>query len=144
MFKTFVSLLSEHTSCAPARARVYIYICIYIICYGIALWGCASKSNISIIQRYQSKLLRIITNAPWYVTNPTLHSDLHIPYVHTVLQEYIHKRRSALESHPNPLVEPSIHTTPTLRQKRRWTFDVVNWGEVTGLTPGSTTQPTAH
>jgi hypothetical protein len=31
------------------------------------------------IQRYQSKLLRIITNAPRYVTNHTLHSDLHIP-----------------------------------------------------------------
>ena len=32
--------------------------------HGIALWGCASKSNISVIQRYQSKLLRTITNAP--------------------------------------------------------------------------------
>ena len=37
-----------------------------ICTYGIALWGCASKSNISIIQRCQSKLLRAITNAPWY------------------------------------------------------------------------------
>ena len=59
--------------------------------YGIALWGCASKSNISVIQRYQSKLLRTITNAPWYVTNQTLHSDLR--YVHSVLQGYIHKHR---------------------------------------------------
>jgi len=94
--------------------------------YGIALWGCASKSNISVIQRYQSKLLRTITNAPWYVTNQTLHSDLHIPYVHSVLQDYIHKHRSALESHPNPLVEPLIHTTHTRRLKRRWTFDAIN------------------
>jgi hypothetical protein len=39
--------------------------------YGIALWGCTSKSNmsISVIQRYQSKLFLIITNAPRYVTN---------------------------------------------------------------------------
>ena len=55
--------------------------------YGIALWGCASKSNISVIQRYQSKLLRSIINAPWYVTNQTLHSDLRIPYVRSVLQD---------------------------------------------------------
>ena len=27
----------------------------------------------------------------WYVTNQTLHSDLCIPYVHSVLQDYIHK-----------------------------------------------------
>jgi hypothetical protein len=66
------------------------------------------------------------TNAPWYVTNQTLHSDLHIPYVHSVLQDYIHKHRSALESHPNPLVEPLIHTTHTRRLKRRWTFDGIN------------------
>ena len=96
--------------------------------YGIALWSCASKSNtrISVIQRYQSKLLRTITNAPWYVTNQTLHSDVRIPYVHSVLQDYIHKHRSALEVHSNPLVEPLLHTTHTRRLKRRWTFVEIN------------------
>ena len=34
------------------------------------VWGCATKSHIAVIQRYQSKLLRSITNAPWYVTKP--------------------------------------------------------------------------
>ena len=33
--------------------------------YGLELWGCASKSNIAIIQRFQSKILRAIANAPW-------------------------------------------------------------------------------
>jgi hypothetical protein len=37
--------------------------------YGTELWGCASNFNIQIIQRYQSEILRILTNAPWYVTN---------------------------------------------------------------------------
>jgi hypothetical protein len=37
--------------------------------YGIELWGCASKSNIIIMQRPQSKMLRAIANAPFYVTN---------------------------------------------------------------------------
>jgi hypothetical protein len=35
--------------------------------YGIELWGCASKSSQAILQKAQSKILRIITNAPWYV-----------------------------------------------------------------------------
>ena len=30
--------------------------------YGIQLWGCASKTNIQIIQRFQNKVLRIIMN----------------------------------------------------------------------------------
>ena len=32
--------------------------------YGIELWECATKSSVAVIQRYQSKLLRTITNAP--------------------------------------------------------------------------------
>jgi len=51
-----------------------------VLTYGIELWGCATKSNIALIQLYQSKLLRTTTNAPWYVSNQTLHSDLHIPH----------------------------------------------------------------
>ena len=39
--------------------------------YGIELWGCASKSNTAIMQRAQSKILRTVTSAPWYVTNHT-------------------------------------------------------------------------
>jgi hypothetical protein len=37
--------------------------------YGIQLWGTASNSNIAILERFQSKVLRLIVNAPWYVPN---------------------------------------------------------------------------
>jgi hypothetical protein len=37
--------------------------------YGIELWGCACKANIAVIHRCQSKILRAIVDAPWYVTN---------------------------------------------------------------------------
>ena len=90
---------------------------------GIELWGCVSKSNIAIMQRYQSKLLRNITNAPWYVTNHTLPSDLQIPYVRTVIHDRINKHRITLASHPIPLMEPMLHPTHNRRLKRRWTFD---------------------
>ena len=36
--------------------------------YGIELWSWASKSNIVIMQRSQSKILRAVVNAPRYVT----------------------------------------------------------------------------
>jgi hypothetical protein len=32
--------------------------------YGIEIWGCASKSSQAILQKAQSKILRMITNAP--------------------------------------------------------------------------------
>ena len=91
--------------------------------YGIELWGCATKSNIAVIQRYQSKLLRSITNAPWYVSNHNLHFDLHIPYVHTVFRERTATHRTALGSHPNPLMVPLVHPPNTRRLNRRWTFE---------------------
>ena len=87
--------------------------------YGIELWGCATKSNIAVIQRYQSKLLRSITNAPWYVSNQTLHSYLHIPHVSTVFRERTVTHRTALDSHPNPLIEPLVHPSNNMRLKRR-------------------------
>jgi hypothetical protein len=80
------------------------------VAYGIELWGCASKSNIAVIQRCQSKLLRSITNAPRYVSNQTLHSNLHIPHVHTVFRERTATHCTALDSHPNPLMEPLVHS----------------------------------
>jgi hypothetical protein len=37
--------------------------------YGIQLWGTTYNSNIEILQGFQSKTLRSILNAPWYVNN---------------------------------------------------------------------------
>ena len=51
--------------------------------YGIQLWGCAKPSHTQIIQRLQSKFVRSINKAPWYVSNCTLHNDLYIPLVAT-------------------------------------------------------------
>ena len=71
--------------------------------YGIELWGCASKSNMVIMQRSQSKILRAIANAPRYVTNNTLHTDFNIPYVRDVIHEGITIHQNNLEAHPNAL-----------------------------------------
>jgi hypothetical protein len=92
--------------------------------YGIELWGCASKSNITIMQRAQSKILRTITNAPRYVTNHTLHTDLNSPYVCEVINERTNKHLSKLQSLPNPPVETLTQPTPNRRPKRRWTSDL--------------------
>jgi hypothetical protein len=46
--------------------------------YGIQLWDTASTSNIEILERFQSKALPMIVDAPWYVPNtpyPAGHSN---------------------------------------------------------------------
>jgi hypothetical protein len=37
--------------------------------YGIQLWGTTSNSNTEILERFRSKVLRLIVDAPWYVSN---------------------------------------------------------------------------
>jgi hypothetical protein len=49
--------------------------------YCIQLWGCASDSNIEVIERCQNKVLKCIVNAPLYVWNSDLHRDLRIETV---------------------------------------------------------------
>ncbi|PNF23744.1 hypothetical protein B7P43_G17197 [Cryptotermes secundus] len=56
--------------------------------YGIELWGCSKPSNTKILQTFQSKTLRNLVNAPFYVSNATLHNDLGIPYVTEVIRTY--------------------------------------------------------
>jgi hypothetical protein len=80
---------------------------------------------LAIIQPYQAKILRQITNAPWYVTNHTLDKDLCIPQVRTVLQELTDTHRTALQSHPNPLMAQILAPPNSRRLQRKWTLDVV-------------------
>ena len=104
--------------------------------YGIELWGCTRKFNIVITQRSQSKILRAIANAPWYVTDHTLHTDFIIPYVSDVIHEWINKHHNKLEAHPSPLLEPLLQTVNTRRLKRCWPLDLQDtWGDIDGWIP---------
>jgi hypothetical protein len=94
--------------------------------YGIELRGCASKTNIAIIQRAQSKILRSITNAPWYVCNLTLHKDLKTPYVIETIRENSTKHYNKLENHSNPLLQPLLPTHKNRRLQRNWPADLRN------------------
>jgi hypothetical protein len=49
--------------------------------HGIQLWGTASTSNNEILERFQSKTLRMIVDAPWYVTNTLVRRDLQLTSV---------------------------------------------------------------
>lgn len=71
--------------------------------YGIQLWGTASTSNIEIIQRFQSKILRRLLDAPWFVSNRTIHLDLKIPTVKEEVTSISKMYQSKLENHPNNL-----------------------------------------
>lgn len=97
--------------------------------YGIELWGSAKPSNIRRIQTFQSKVLRVIVDAPFYVSNKTLHTDLQIPYVHDLIPTRFSSLHSKFQFHLNPLVQ-SLTDHPLLsdyprRLKRTWPHDII-------------------
>ncbi|VVC34843.1 Endonuclease/exonuclease/phosphatase,Reverse transcriptase domain [Cinara cedri] len=97
--------------------------------YGIQLWGAAKKSNLNKIQIFQSKCLRQITKAPYFVSNHTLHKDLAIPTVQNVAKTFYKRTHSKFHSHRNPLItELSTNTIPgdpRRRLKRTWCRDLL-------------------
>jgi hypothetical protein len=48
----------------------------------------ASTSNIGIPERFQSKALRMMVDAPWYVPNTVIRRDLQTPTVKEEIRRY--------------------------------------------------------
>jgi hypothetical protein len=72
--------------------------------YGIQLWGAASTSNIEILERVESKVLRVIVDAPGYVPNAVIRRDLQTSTVKEEVEHYCSLYSALLGVHPNDLV----------------------------------------
>ena len=86
--------------------------------YGLQLYGNASNSNIEVIQRAQSKILRAMTGAPRYVSNENIQKDLQIPPVKKEFQLIKHKYLQKLVVHPNVLARPLANLSMHSRLRR--------------------------
>jgi len=71
--------------------------------YGIQLWGTRSNLTLEILERFQSKVLRIITDASWYIPNTIIKRDLQIPTVKKEARKYSANYRTRLDAHPKNL-----------------------------------------
>lgn len=93
--------------------------------YGIQLWGTTAQSNIAILQRFQSKVLRMIVDVPWYITNDQLHHDLCIPTIKEEIKSYAIKHTKRLLAYPNPSANQlSGVSTAKRRLKRKMPQDL--------------------
>ena len=123
--KKFYWLIGRRSNLSTQNKITLYKTVIKTVCtYGIQLWGTASNSNIEILQRFQSKMLRSVINAPWYVTNETIHRDLKI----STVKDEIHKSRSIyntrVNNHHNPIVTQLLDTTHQIRRlKRKYPLD---------------------
>jgi hypothetical protein len=123
-YKELYWLLGRSSPLSINNKLLYKTVIAPIWTYGLELWGCASKSNIAIFQRFQSKLLRANVNAPWYITNAMIHSDLGITTVQYVIHKKSNKHRANLQPHSNPLLQSLSSDNIPRILKRRWPTDL--------------------
>lgn len=93
--------------------------------YGMQLWGSASNSNIEILRRFESQSLRIIANAPWFVSNYTLQRDLEIPTIREDISKFSSRHQAKINRHQNPLAINLLdNSETTYRLKRHHVLDL--------------------
>jgi hypothetical protein len=67
----------------------------------------------------------MIVDAPWYVSNATLHADLGISYVRDAIQQKCNRHHTTLEAHENPLLKTLLVREENRRLKRNWPIDLI-------------------
>lgn len=107
-----------------SKLMLYKAILMPIWTYGIELWGTSSNSNIEIIERFQSKVLREIVNAPWYVRNAVIRNDLNMCSVKERITSASKRYQERLEQHPNQLANSLLYSRDVRRLKRYQPLDL--------------------
>jgi hypothetical protein len=87
-------------------------------CVWTASFQKSGLSNIEILERFQSKVLRMIALAPWYVPNVILRQDLQIPSVKEEIRRFSIHYSFRLQTHPNSLAVHLTETPEHMRLKR--------------------------
>jgi len=112
----------------PIKIILYKTLLQPIWTYGIVIWGSAKNSNKRTIQAFQNITLRLITGAPWFVSNATLNFDLKLPSIDNTAATYYKRFHAKLKDIPNQLINELASLTlpgnPTRRLKRKWCRDL--------------------
>jgi hypothetical protein len=118
--RKFNWLIGYHSNLSLANKKL-IYISIFkpMWTYGCELWGTARISNLSVIERFQCKFLRIITKAQWFVTNFQLSRDLNLDSVEDSIAKKTNRYIDRLHKHPNVEAIILLDTTNHTRRLRR-------------------------
>jgi hypothetical protein len=71
--------------------------------YACPVWRCAARSYVEQLQALQSKLLRIATGAPWYISSKQIHEDFGVPFFEEHTRALTESYDSKLAGVGNPL-----------------------------------------
>ncbi|GFX28785.1 RNA-directed DNA polymerase from mobile element jockey [Trichonephila clavipes] len=97
-----------------------------IITYASPVWGAAAATHMKKIQVIQNKILRLITNAPWYVRNDVIHYDLHMEPISRYITNLARNVFRSIENHDNPIIRAqTMFTYP--HPKLKYAYATAKW-----------------
>lgn len=115
------------------KLAIYTQILKPVWTYGIQLWGCTKKSNTEKIQKFQNKVLRAATRAPWYIRNDDLHRDLKVVTVASEIPRFARTHQQRLQQHVNKEASRLLHRATTKRRLHRTTpLDLIHTKDTIG------------
>lgn len=94
--------------------------------YGIQLWGAAKKSNVQIIERAQTKIIRAILGAPKYMKNKNMLKDVNIKTAESEAKQVSTNYANRLRNHPNELAQNILISGKYQRIKRKDPLELAN------------------
>jgi hypothetical protein len=100
------------------KIRLYKAILKPISTYGLKLWITDSISNMEILDRFQSKVLRMIVDAPWYVPNTIIRTGFQTSTVKEEIYHYSSQYTVRLSVHPNGLAVTLMEQPENSRLRR--------------------------
>jgi hypothetical protein len=104
--KKYAKLISRHNViklCPMSLMECHVYSESISIRSPSSGTGNVIKSRL--MSRFQKKTLRLITNAPWYVPNAVLHTDLQLLTIRAEITRMRGMYKAKLEAHPNDLAK---------------------------------------
>jgi hypothetical protein len=114
-----VSFCFQNQNFFMSKKVEYFFIAFLPSCVSYELKGhriCSTK----ILQTFQSKTLRKLANAPWYISNVTLHNDLRIPHVTEVIKTYAKNNKNRTAQNNNQLIR-DLFNPPEIGRKHKVT-----------------------
>lgn len=117
----------KSTLSLPNKILIYKAAIKPIWTYGLQIWGTTCNSNLEIIERQQSKMLRLMTNAPRYISNKQLLNDLKINTVKDTIKEQTTKYLTKITQHTNIEINklPDMERNMARRLNKKRTIDLV-------------------
>lgn len=85
--------------------------------YSSAVWGTVALSHLRLLETSQNKMLRNMSNSPWYVRNQKIREDFKIETISHEIQKRNKLILQTFVNHTNPLLREALSYNPNLMRR---------------------------